>query len=52
MKCKRSKKRANPVAKHAHQFNKAQAFRDRTKYRRRGKHPGKEPCLVMSLWAH
>ena len=31
-------KRANPVAKYGRRFNKAQVFRDRTKYRRKTKH--------------
>lgn len=31
---------ANLVAKHAHQFNKAQIFRNKTQYRRKAKHQG------------
>lgn len=31
----------NLVAKHAHEFNKAHTFRDRTKYRRSNKHKNK-----------
>jgi len=34
---------ANPVAKHARKFNKAVAFRDRTRYARNPKHRGLEP---------
>lgn len=40
---------ANLVAKHAHQFNKAQIFRDKTQYRRKAKHPGREPLAIMSM---
>lgn len=36
----------NPVAKYAHQFNKAQVFEDKTKYQRRAKHKGREPFIV------
>lgn len=32
----------NPVAKFAHQFNKAQAYCDKTQYRRKAKHPKQE----------
>lgn len=39
----------NLVAKHAHQFNKAQIFRDKTQYRRKAKHPGREPLPMMSM---
>jgi stalled ribosome alternative rescue factor ArfA len=38
----------NPVAKYAHQFNKAQTFKDKTGYQRRAKHKGREP-FIMSL---
>ena len=37
----------NPVAKHAHQFNKAQVFQDKTKYRRKGKHQQWEPLPIQ-----
>ncbi len=37
----------NPVAKFAHQFNKAQVFKDKTKYQRNAKHKGKEPFPMM-----
>ena len=37
----------NPVAKYAHQFNKAQVFKDKSKYQRRCKHKGKEPFPMM-----
>ncbi|HBA65193.1 MAG: hypothetical protein KJ725_00480 [Gammaproteobacteria bacterium] len=40
---------ANLVAKHAHQFNKAQIFRDKTQYRRKAKHQGREPLPMMSM---
>ena len=33
----------NPVAKYAGRFQRAAAFRDRTKYRRHSKHKGREP---------
>ncbi|WP_046060931.1 DUF7230 family protein [Methylotuvimicrobium alcaliphilum] len=39
----------NLVAKHAHQFNKAQIFRDKTQYRRKAKHQGREPLPIMSM---
>lgn len=32
----------NPVAKYAHRFNKAQAFADKSKYRRKAKHANQE----------
>ncbi|MDD2725094.1 MAG: hypothetical protein PHH59_13870 [Methylovulum sp.] len=32
----------NPVAKFAHQFNKTQAFCDKTQYRRKAKHSKQE----------
>lgn len=38
----------NPVAKYAGQFNKAQVFKDKTKYQRGAKHKGREP-FIMSL---
>jgi hypothetical protein len=38
----------NPVAKYAHEFNKAQVFKDKTKYQRGAKHKGREP-FIMSL---
>ncbi|WP_024299192.1 DUF7230 family protein [Methylomicrobium lacus] len=34
--------RLNPVAKHAHQFNKAKVFDDKSQYRRKAKHPKQE----------
>ena len=36
----------NPVAKFAHLFNKAQVYKDKTQYRRHGKHKGQEPFLI------
>jgi hypothetical protein len=30
--------RLNPVAKHAHRFNKAKVFDDKSRYRRKAKH--------------
>ncbi|MGR8940724.1 MAG: DUF7230 family protein [Gammaproteobacteria bacterium] len=48
--------RLNPVAKHAHRFNKTQVFNDRSQYRRKAKHPKQEAfpsisceCLEMPL---
>lgn len=40
----------NPVAKFASQFNKAQVFKDKTKYHRRAKHKSKEsfPIILFS----
>lgn len=37
---KRKTPKRNPVARHAHRFNRSGAFRDRTKYTRRAKHKG------------
>jgi hypothetical protein len=37
----------NPVAKFAHQFNKAQVFRDKTEYRRKAKHAKQEASLFI-----
>jgi len=37
----------NPVAKFACQFNKAQVYKDKTKYQRAAKHKGKEPFPMM-----
>ena len=34
--------RLNPVAKHAHQFNRAKDFDDKGQYRRKAKHPKQE----------
>ncbi|MGR9086026.1 MAG: DUF7230 family protein [Gammaproteobacteria bacterium] len=36
----------NPVAKHARQFNKAQIFVDKSKYRRKAKHPKQEAFSI------
>lgn len=38
----------NPVAKYAHHFNKAQVFKDKTRYQRNTKHKGRE-AFNMSL---
>lgn len=38
----------NPVAKFAHQFNKAQVFADKRKYQRKAKHKGLEPFSIIS----
>ena len=37
----------NPVAKFTFQFNKAQTFKDKTKYQRRAKHKGQEPFPML-----
>ena len=39
----------NPVAKFAHQFNKAQVFKDKRHYQRKAKHSGMEPFSIVSL---
>ena len=39
----------NPVAKFAFLFNKAQVFKDKTKYQRKAKHQGKEPFPIVLL---
>jgi hypothetical protein len=36
----------NPVAKFAHQFNKAHVFEDKNKYRRNAKHKKQEASLI------
>ncbi len=41
----------NPVAKFARQFNKAQVFKDKTKYQRRNKHKGQEPFQSPLLFS-
>ncbi len=38
----------NPVAKFARQFNKAQVYADKSKYRRKAKHSGLEPFAIVS----
>ena len=47
----------NPVAKYAGQFNKAQVFKDKTKYQRGAKHKGKEAFVTplgkgMIAWSN
>jgi hypothetical protein len=37
----------NPVAKFAHQFNKAQVFADKRRYQRQAKHRGLEPFAIV-----
>jgi hypothetical protein len=37
-----NRRRSNPVAKHAHRFNKTQVFDDKSRYRRKAKHPTQE----------
>jgi len=39
----------NPVAKFAHQFNKAVIFADKRKYQRKSKHNGLEPFSITLL---
>ena len=43
----KAKQIKNPVAKFAFQFNKAQVFKDKTKYQRKAKHQDKEPFPMM-----
>ncbi|MCK9606891.1 MAG: hypothetical protein M0R33_10660 [Methylomonas sp.] len=38
----------NPVAKFAHQFNKTQIFKDKSRYQRKAKHSGLEPFSILS----
>ncbi|BBL73506.1 DUF7230 family protein [Methylomagnum ishizawai] len=38
----------NPVAKHAGKFNRAATFRDARSYRRKPKHPGREPFPIRA----
>jgi stalled ribosome alternative rescue factor ArfA len=40
--------KANPVAKFAQRFNKAQVFKDKRHYKRKAKHPGQEPFSIFS----
>ncbi len=37
----------NPVAKFAHQFNKAQVYKDKSKYLRKIKHKNQEPFPML-----
>lgn len=39
----------NPVAKFAHQFNKAQRFCDKSKYRRNAKHRNQEVSPIVPV---
>ena len=39
----------NPVAKFAHNFNKAQTFKDRSKYYRNAKHKNREPLPILLM---
>lgn len=39
---KKTPKQQNFVAKHSREFNHAQVHRDKTKYYRKDKHPGKD----------
>jgi len=39
----------NPVAQHAHKFNRSLVFKDRAKYRRTAKHNGLEPFAISLL---
>lgn len=39
----------NPVAKFAHQFNKAQIFADKRHYQRKAKHPALEPFSISLI---
>ncbi len=41
----------NPVAKFAHQFNKAQVFDDKSKYNRKEKHAKQEVSPSTQKWA-
>lgn len=40
----------NPVAKYAHRFNKAQIYRDKSKYSRPVKHKLKESLPMILFW--
>lgn len=44
--------RSNPVAKHAHRFNKAKVFDDKSQYRRKAKHPKQEafPKVLVRIF--
>ena len=39
----------NLVAKHAHQFNRAAVFKDKSKYNRKAKHKSSEPFSIINL---
>lgn len=43
--------RRNPVARYATRFQKASAFRDRTKYRRHKKHRGGESYPLLTFFS-
>ena len=43
---KKPSNKRNPVARHARRFNRAAAFRDRTKYSRNTKHKSREPFAL------
>ena len=49
LKCLEIDSMKNPVAKFAHQFNKYQVFKDKTRYQRKAKHKEKEPFLMLFL---
>ncbi|MCX7087517.1 MAG: hypothetical protein NTV00_05600 [Methylococcales bacterium] len=38
---------SNPVAKHAHKFNKAHIFRDKSQYTRKAKHSRSEAFIIQ-----
>ncbi len=40
----------NPVAKHAHQFNRSIVFADKTRYTRKTKHKEQNPFLITSIF--
>jgi hypothetical protein len=42
---------ANPVAKFAHQFNKAQTYQDKTQYQRNAKHKKQEASPIVLIRA-
>ena len=39
----------NLVAKHAHSFNKALIFKDKSKYQRKAKHKGFDPFFMQCM---
>ena len=45
---KRKSRQPSPVAKHNRRFNRAVVFRDRTAYRRKPKHKGREPFAIAA----
>ncbi|MGV6851934.1 MAG: DUF7230 family protein [bacterium] len=46
---RKSPVRKNPVAKHAHQFNRCIRFKDKTRYTRKNKHKQKSFAVLLYI---